>query len=525
MRNVPTKRPASVGKPVRHLHAVRDDAQAALWDSRELERLARLRQLAIATGAPSEAIRVIDKAATADEAIAMLTEAGLMPTEADADEGLLSWFAPLLEPGCEPLEAEVCGAEFIGELRRAAPPNLDVADVLADIISDFAAQRSAEVLAMMRVLAAVAPARLQTMAGHAAARMVQDGLEDMPWAADLGWPVLGRCFGYTDVYGEQRTMVLTFSYGRRVHALVVLIDYLLGGGIKDCYVADYTDSVRREYQRIGRDPDIIYSDLDPGEARAILTRCLSCEPCPAEPDQVKNVENYIDLVLARVAALPAHARSAGRSRKEVAASRTAARATRVSARPPSRGRNIHRLKVSLRGAKPPIWRRFEVPSHITLERLHRVIQASFGWQDYHLHVFETTAGRYGTPDPDGDADNFNDAYKKLSAVADWPGDRLRYVYDFGDYWELDIVVEAVLLAESGVAYPRCTGGRRAGPPEDCGGVWGYADMLNVLANPEHEEHGARLAWLGIDAAAQYHPGAFDLHVVNLDLSRRVLVKQ
>jgi Plasmid pRiA4b ORF-3-like protein len=521
MRNVPTKRPTSVGKPVRHLHAVPDDAQAALWDSGELERLARLRQLAIETGAPSDAIRMIDRAATADDAIAKLTEAGLMPTEANADEGLLSWFAPVLEPTCGPLEAELCGAEFIGELRRAAPPNLDVADVLRDIIADFAAQRGADVLAMMRVLAAVAPAPLRTMAGHAAARMVQDGLEDMPWAADVGWPVPGRCFGYTDLYGEQRTMVLTFSYGRQVHALVVLIDYLLGGGIKDCYVADYTESIRREYQRIGRDPDIVYSDLDPSEARAILMRSLSVEPCPVEPDQVRNVENYIDLVLARVAALPAPARQALRPRKHLAASGAAARAT---ARPPSRGKNIHRLKVSLRGVKPPIWRRFEVPSHITLERLHRVIQVSFGWQDYHLHVFETAAGRYGTPDPDGDADNFNDAYKKLSAVADWPGDRLRYTYDFGDNWELDIVVEAVLLAESGVAYPRCTGGRRAGPPEDSGGVWGYGDMLNVLANPRHEEHEARLAWLGIEAAADYDPEAFDLHVVNLDLSRRVLVR-
>jgi hypothetical protein len=521
MRNVPTKRPASAGKIGRHLHAVPDDAQAALWDTGELERLARLRQLAIGTGAASEAIRMIDTAATADEAIAMLTEAGLMPTEADADEELLSWFAPLLEPDCGPLEAELCGAEFIGQLRRAAPPNLDVADVLRDIIADFAPQRTAQVLAMMRVLAAVAPSPLRTMAAHAAERMVQGGLEDMSWAADLGWPVPGRCFGYTDVYGEKRSMVVTFSYGRHVHALVVLIDYLLGGGIKDCYVADYTESVRREYQRVGRDPDVIYSDLEPAEARAILMRSLSGEPCPAEPDQIRNVENYIDLVRARVAALPAPARQAGRSRLHTAASGSPARA---AARPPSRAKNIHRLKVSLRGIKPPIWRRLEVPSHITLERLHRAIQASFGWQDYHLHVFETAVGRYGTPDPDGDADNFNDAYKKLSAVADWPGDRLRYTYDFGDNWELDIVVEAVLLAESGVPYPRCIGGRRAGPPEDSGGPPGYADMLTVLANPGHEEHEARLAWLGIDAATDYDPEAFDMHVINLDLSRRVLVK-
>jgi hypothetical protein len=506
---------------VRHLHAVPDNAQAALWDTRELDRLARLRQLAIESGAPNAAIRLIDKAATADEAIDRLTAAGLMPTGADADEDLLSWFAPLLESNCEPLAAELCGAEFLGEMRRATPPNLDVSEALRDIIENFASHRRAEVLAMMRVLGAVAPGRLRDMAANAADRMVRDGMADMPWAVDLGWPVPGRCFGYTDVYGEQRSMVLTFSYDRKQHAVVALIDYLLGGGIKDCYVADYTESIRREYRKIARDPDIIFTDLDPGQARAILGRSLSSEPCPVEPGQIKNVETYLDLVRARVAALPEPARAARRTPKPIVAADAARKAT---ARRPSRRKNIHRVKVTLRGAKPPIWRRFEVPSDTTLERLHRVIQASFGWQDYHLHVFETPVGRYGTPDPDGEADNFNDAYKKLSAVADWPGDRIRYTYDFGDNWELDVVVEAVLPAEPGIAYPRCIGGRRAGPPEDSGGVWGYADMLNVLANPEHEEHQARLSWLGIETAVQYDPEAFDCEVVNLDLTRRVLIK-
>src|SRR5271166_5189798 len=188
MRSVPMKRPAS-GKSGRHLYAVPDDAQPALWDTRELERLARLRQLAVETGAPDDAIRLIDQAATADEAISMLTDAGFMPTEAESDEGLLSWFAPLLEPGCEPLEAELCGTEFIGELRRSAPPNLDVADVLRDVIERFAAHRTPEALAMMIVLSAVAPARLRIMAADAAARMRQDGLADMPWAANIGFPL------------------------------------------------------------------------------------------------------------------------------------------------------------------------------------------------------------------------------------------------------------------------------------------------------------------------------------------------
>jgi hypothetical protein len=444
-----------------------------------------------------------------------------MATEEAADEGLLSWFAPLLESGCDALEAELCGAEFIGQLSRSAPPNLEITDVLGDIIKKFAPERSPAALAMMRVLAAVAPVALRTAAASAAARMVYDGLTDMPWAADLGWPLPGRCFGYTDIYGEQRSVVLTFSYGRKVHAVVVLIDYLLGGGIKDCYVADYTESVRREYQQIGRDPDIIFSDLDLGEARAILVRSLSHGPCPVEPDQVKNVENYFDLVLARVAALPVPAKKTGRVPPQSAAAGAAPKTATGRA---AQRKNIHRVKVTLRDAKPPIWRRFEVPSDITLERLHRVIQTGFGWQDSHWHVFDTAVGRYGTRDPEGEADNYNGAYKKLSTVADWPGDRFLYTYDFGDNWELDILVEAVTPAGPGIAYPRCTGGRRAGPPEDSGGVWGYVEMLKVLANPRHQDHQDLLQWLGIDTAAEYDSETFSADVVNLDLSRRVLIR-
>jgi hypothetical protein len=522
MRSVANLRPSSE-KSGRHLRAVPDDAQSALWDSRELDRLARLRQLAIETGAPADALRLIDTAATAGEAIDLLTDAGFMPTETESGEGLLSWFAPLLEPDCDELEAEICGSEFVAELRRAAPPNLDVADVLRDIIEGFGAHPRPEALAMMRVLSAIGPEHLRLMAASAAAQMKRLGLSDPPWAAGIGVPTFGRCFGYTDVYGEQRSIVITFRYGPKTHAIIVLIDYLLGGGIKDCYVADYTESLRAEYQKIGHDPEVVFSDLDAAQARAILAEALSREPCPVEPDQIDDVESYIDLLRARVAVLPVASAPAQPAKSKPAPGATAkAAASRRAAGP----KNVHRVKMTLRGAKPPIWRRFEVRSDITLGRLHKVIQTGFDWQDYHLHAFETADGRYGIPDPDDELDTRSDAHKKLSAVADWPGDRIRYTYDFGDNWEVDIVVEAVLPGEPGVRYPRCTGGRRAAPPEDSGGVWGYAEMLNVLANPDHQEHESMLMWLGIETAADYDPERFDFDLVNMDLSymSRVLVK-
>jgi len=191
---------------------------------------------------------------------------------------------------------------------------------------------------------------------------------------------------------------------------------------------------------------------------------------------------------------------------------------------PARPKNVHRVKVTLRGTKPPIWRRFEVPSDITLARLHDVIQLGFGWQDYHMWVFETAVGSYGIADEE--LGYRSAANKRLSAVADWPRDRIRYTYDFGDYWEHDVLLETTVPAIPGIGYPRCTGGRRACPPEDCGGVWGYRELLKTLANPRSEGHAAMLGWLGLESAADFDPESFDVESVNDDLDQisRVLIK-
>ncbi|WP_447006511.1 plasmid pRiA4b ORF-3 family protein [Saccharothrix isguenensis] len=187
--------------------------------------------------------------------------------------------------------------------------------------------------------------------------------------------------------------------------------------------------------------------------------------------------------------------------------------------------SVHRLKVSLHGAKPPIWRRLEVPSTMPLVRLHRTVQESFEWEDYHLWVFETPVGRYGIPDPElehGDA-----ASVRLADVAKSPMDRIGYLYDFGDGWKHDLLVEDIVTAEPGTAYPRCLTGRRAGPPEDSGGIWGYAHLFEVLADPAHPEHEELKEWLELDDTADFDPAAFDPADVDLLLSRqaKVLVKE
>jgi hypothetical protein len=137
---------------------------------------------------------------------------------------------------------------------------------------------------------------------------------------------------------------------------------------------------------------------------------------------------------------------------------------------------VHRVKVSLHGSKPPVWRRIEIPSAMRLDLVHEVLQLAFDWHGYHLHSFETVCGEFGAPDDDDDwADRKNETTAVLAQVAAAEKAKVAYVYDFGDDWRHDIVVEKILPAEPGVAYPRCTGGRREAPPEDCGGIWAFND--------------------------------------------------
>lgn len=155
-------------------------------------------------------------------------------------------------------------------------------------------------------------------------------------------------------------------------------------------------------------------------------------------------------------------------------------------------------------------------SPTTLQQLHHLIQATFGWEDYHMWSFEAGRERYGVADRDLGIRSA--ASKRLGDVAPIVGSRLGYTYDFGDNWEHDILVEAVETAEPGTAYPRCLTGRRACPPEDCGGVWGYDYLIEILADPNHDEHEERLEWLGLETTDQFDPAAFDPTEVNKALA-------
>lgn len=174
---------------------------------------------------------------------------------------------------------------------------------------------------------------------------------------------------------------------------------------------------------------------------------------------------------------------------------------------------IYQVKITLNMTRPPIWRRIQVSNNISLSRFHNIIQTVMGWSGYHLHQFIIDGEYYGVPHPDYGFEMRNEIRVKLNRVMFAEKDKFLYEYDFGDGWEHIIVLEKILPAVSGVDYPVCLKGKRACPPEDCGGVWGYESLLETIQNPAHPEHEEMLEWVG----GSFDPEAFDMEQINLDL--------
>lgn len=196
------------------------------------------------------------------------------------------------------------------------------------------------------------------------------------------------------------------------------------------------------------------------------------------------------------------------------ASSPARPATARRRRPPRvRAVPLYQLKVTLEGIRPPIWRRFRVRSDVNLARLHEVLQTVMGWTDSHLHQFRVGGRTYGVPDPDDldfGAPVLDERRAHLSALAPDERDRFAYDYDFGDDWKHTVVVEKILPPDPDLPTPWCLKGKRACPPEDCGGPWGYQEMLETLADPAAPGREDALEWLG----GEWDAEEFDPELVN-----------
>ncbi len=174
------------------------------------------------------------------------------------------------------------------------------------------------------------------------------------------------------------------------------------------------------------------------------------------------------------------------------------------------------LRIELTYTEPTIWRCVLIPDTITLVQLHSVIQESMGWWNSHLHEFDIAGLRYGMIDPDWDDDPelINEARKKLLKVLG-RRKKFNYIYDFGDSWLHRITLEKIYPMVKPQRYALCVGGENACPPEDVGGVPGYYEFLDVIANPDHEEYEQMLEWCG----GSFNPESFDINATNANLKR------
>lgn len=179
---------------------------------------------------------------------------------------------------------------------------------------------------------------------------------------------------------------------------------------------------------------------------------------------------------------------------------------------------IYGIHVSLREIQPLIWRRIELSSKTTLKQFHRILQIAMGWEDYHLHEYIVDGRRYGTPDPTYDelGEVVRESGVRLEAVLPSEKSEILYVYDFGDYWQHVIRLETIFPSEPGIRYPRIVDGARSCPPEDCGGSGGYADLLEILLDPTHEEFEHMREWAG----PRFNEEMFSLEAYNEELQRR-----
>jgi hypothetical protein len=181
-----------------------------------------------------------------------------------------------------------------------------------------------------------------------------------------------------------------------------------------------------------------------------------------------------------------------------------------------RDKQIYQVQVHLKRSKPKIWRRLLLPADLLLSDLHKILQTTMGWTNGHLHQFVHGKDYFEPPAPEGEIwDHYGTNYTDfaLNFFLKKTGDKMVYEYDFGDGWEHEIKLEKILPFAAETLLPQCIAGKRACPPEDSGGVWGYEQMLKVLKNPKHPEYEMYREWL---------PGGFDPEFLDIEEINQLL---
>ncbi len=455
----------------------------------------------------------------------------------------------LLEDGAalllaeDPVDVELAGALFVSSGETVGEAFEEV--LLNGVIPAFEARATADAVAMLMAIGSVAGSDLAKAAWAAADRLLDAGVRRPDWATELREPLTASgCWRIADPAGTGSILTCAFDRAGRSHALVVTVDDLDCGAAADILIIDgdalpeMLETLRAECSGAGFEATM--EALDPAEMRwqienALDTRAVhdsedpdAASDEPFDEDGMPAYELLAVLLRARLNVLPPSGKPKvphGDDVVETFAGTPTLALTSRAARPklPKKRKKsdgpapVFQIKVQLLGAKPPIWRRLEVSADISLDLLHAVIQTAFGWDDMHIHVFETPYGEFGIPDPE--LGYGAESKVTLEQVAPSVKSKIRYTYDFGDCWEHEILVEKTFNNDKPASYPRCTGGRRAAPPEDCGGVWGYADLVDVLSDATHPDHQDRLTWLGLGSSDEFDPARFDADAVNREMSK------
>lgn len=176
------------------------------------------------------------------------------------------------------------------------------------------------------------------------------------------------------------------------------------------------------------------------------------------------------------------------------------------------------LKIAIDDlSNPEVWRRVTVPSYYTFAHLHQLIQLAFDWENEHLYEFSVSDKKSKTIiselEDEPDLTHLEAEETPLGRFFEKKGDKLLYTYDFGDNWTHSLILEKVIPEVSMI--PELLDGNGACPPEDCGGAWGYQNLLNILANKKHPEYKEHMEWLGLEADEKWDPNAFDLEKTRL----------
>ncbi|HEY5878975.1 MAG TPA: plasmid pRiA4b ORF-3 family protein [Nakamurella sp.] len=401
------------------------------------------------------------------ELAGLLTAATAM-VNGDPVAGLLGVWRPLLDKKMTAFDAEIAAAEILGAFDGAADDD-DQVERLTWLIEEAEHTGRAEALVMCRMLGHLGPAEVRGPAVRAANTLAAGGIRDRPWVSSLGTARFERAYGFDDDGG--RVLAVEFAYGRRPHAFVLLLDEL-DGGVVGLYASDDTQElfrqIRLEALAHARHP----APVDAGDAAEIIRSALAQPFCPEDEDELAEMEGIVPIVLERLRHLPHGAPAATEPARRADADPPGVAVSDFGPPPWARAKVVHRIKVTIAGCKPPIWRRLEVSSELGLLALHDVLQVSFGWSDQHLWQFTARGRVYGI-----------DEAKQVTVgeVAPGKGDAFEYLYDFGDRWVHRIRVEEVGPGDPDVGYPRCLAGRRPGPA-----AHGYEDPEEMWAE-DHED--------------------------------------